>query len=1100
MILPFRAHYSTQDPYQTVEGVLYCVAKSPDNGRALRYLELNYWPLTELSSSPPQLHLIREYVQLSCPGLVRVHDAVVDSEAYQLGMITDFIPGYSLAECSTRQWSEPNVWAILQQVGTVLQYMHNAYKPELPGVHRLTYGFLSPTSIYVSDETRVTVDLPPLPCLLGLVLPKSIPEAIRRYLAPEVLAGKRACDQSDSWSLGTILYELCTNRPLFDPKASTEALLSYIDVMSDGVVLPGYSSALAEVASGLLQKDPLNRLTMTELLCHPSIVRLTKENSTGTTTLSSQLSNLSHESRTTSRQVLSISTITTDSESSDVRKRSRHPSSRDVEMQNTGSFPPERFSMEAQRSMGLSTTLFTSGNWSNPHLDTSSPDPIDILDPSSPKGIVTDVRTPESAKMRAQKKLRKETPKKTPKTPKPPKPPKSRPTSRASSRASSRTSRKKERGQSTSFKSIKEEQEPIPDTSVSMSPLPDYSDNEFYKPSSKLDSELAMWVDDIVINVLQRQQGRYTVDDIRNRLMEIVPGMCTEDGIALHSPSDIIALNILAAEVEKRLEPYKTFLEGRRTSDSSLCNQGTSQPSLLQSSQSLAQEPSLGASLSKDITIDDGIPVLPSDRRLLRSRHPSARPPATTASTRQSMTMGDQPLHEVLNSTSGFGTQSRLSASLYRTQTVDDYNESVSDLRTTDWKKQWSVSTYAQHVVPGDVKAFNAPAVEIKYTSLMRAATLGDVDAVKRVLALEGGLKTRHGVTALMLAALEGQTECVKVLQPIEARMVDADGLPALSYAARSGHVEICRILAKDEAHILSEAKLSALMIACDNNQYAVVNYLRGYCGKQRGPQGETALMRVARAGNLPLCTELCEAEVGVQSDSGDTALMVAAREGATAVVQLLAKHELRIQNNQGQTALMIAAGRKNLSIVQLLLEEAGARDSFEETALMKAVKANAPEVVQCLLATEAGCQRGDGKTALMYAAEGGYVSLIEILIDQEAGLVTREGGTALMHAAQRNRSEVVPLLIPLESKRQRLNGETALMTAIRAGARECVELLLEYEGDVTMANGQTSLEIAELTGNMEIIELLRAWTKNHSSTSKEDEGYISLELTVEGS
>ncbi|TNJ30384.1 Kinase, NEK [Giardia muris] len=1095
----FRAHYSAQDPYQTTEGVLYCVAKSPENGRALRYLELDYWPLTELSSAPPQLHFVREYVQLFCPGLVHVHDAVVDTEAYRIGIVTEFIPGYSLAERSTLQWSEPIIWAVLQQVGTVLQYMHNAFKQELPGVHRLAYGFLSPSSIYLSDETHLMVDLPPLPCLLGLVPPEAFPKAIRRYLAPEVLAGKRVCEQSDSWSLGAIIYELCTNQPLFDPKFSVEALLGYIEVMADGVVLPGYSSALTEVVSGLLQKDPLSRLTMTELLCHPSILRLTREKSAAPTLDRSSISKSSHEIRKSFRQVPSISTSITDSESSDVRRPSRHPSSRDLEAQQTGSYPPERFSMEAQRTMGLSTTLFSSGSWSNPHLETLTSDPIDILDPSSPKEIVTDVKTPDSAETHTEKRPRKETPRKAPKaqkTPKPPKPSKSR----SSSRASSRASRKKEREQSTAFKSIKEEQEPTPIASTSTCPPPDYSDNEFYKPSSKLDSELAMWVDDIVINVLQRQQGRYTVDDIRNRLIEIVPGMRTNDGIALHSPSDIIALNILAAEVDKRLEPYKTFMGGRRASEGSTYNQSTLQPSLLQSSQSLGQEPSLGTSLSKDVTIDDGIPILPSDRRLLRSRHPSARPPASTASTRPSTTRGDQPLHEVLNSTSGFGTQSRLSASLYRTQTIDDYNESVSDLRTTDWKKQWSVSTYAQHVVPGDVKTFSAPAVEIKYTSLMKAATLGDVDAVKRVLALEGGLKTRHGVTALMLAALEGQTECVKVLQPIEARMVDADGLPALSYAARSGYVEVCRLLAKDEAHILSEARLSALMIACDNNQYAVVNYLRGYCGKQRGPQGETALMRAARAGNLALCTELCEAEVGVQSDSGDTALMVAAREGVTAVVQLLAKHELRIQNNQGQTALMIAAGRKNLSSVQLLLDEAGARDSFEETALMKAVKANAPDVAQCLLAAEAGCQRGDGKTALMYAAEGGYVSLIGLLIDQEAGLVTREGGTALMLAAQRNRPEVVPLLIPLESKKQRLNGETALMAAIRAGSRECVELLLDYEGDMTMANGQTNLETAELTGNAEIIELLCTWIKNQPSTSKEDEGCISLELSVESS
>ena len=80
---------------------------------------------------------------------------------------------------------------------------------------------------------------------------------------------------------------------------------------------------------------------------------------------------------------------------------------------------------------------------------------------------------------------------------------------------------------------------------------------------------------------------------------------------------------------------------------------------------------------------------------------------------------------------------------------------------------------------------------------------------------------------------------------------------------------------------------------------------------------------------------------------------------------------------------------------------------------------------------------------------------------------------TALMRAAKNNAVNVIPLLIEKEMKMADNNGRTALVHAINNGCLEAV-LLLKAEKGILNDEGLSPLQIAEKKGNKEIVAALK--------------------------
>ncbi|XP_027865573.1 calcium/calmodulin-dependent protein kinase type II subunit beta-like [Xiphophorus couchianus] len=92
------------------------------------------------------------------------------------------------------------------------------------------------------------------------------------YLAPEVFTGGTYDGKSDIWSLGCILYELCTKQKAF----SAETTIKLMPKIISGVYqsLPShFSFELCDLLSDLLKKEPEERPTASEILLRPIIIR-----------------------------------------------------------------------------------------------------------------------------------------------------------------------------------------------------------------------------------------------------------------------------------------------------------------------------------------------------------------------------------------------------------------------------------------------------------------------------------------------------------------------------------------------------------------------------------------------------------------------------------------------------------------------------------------------------------------------------------------------------------------------------------------------------------------------------------------------------------
>lgn len=96
------------------------------------------------------------------------------------------------------------------------------------------------------------------------------------YMSPEICAAERYTLKSDIWSLGCIIYELCTREPPFNAKSHYQL----VQKIKEGKIekLPRvYSQDLYEVIKSCLQVNPDRRPSTADLLNNPVVRLMRKE-------------------------------------------------------------------------------------------------------------------------------------------------------------------------------------------------------------------------------------------------------------------------------------------------------------------------------------------------------------------------------------------------------------------------------------------------------------------------------------------------------------------------------------------------------------------------------------------------------------------------------------------------------------------------------------------------------------------------------------------------------------------------------------------------------------------------------------------------------
>ncbi len=95
------------------------------------------------------------------------------------------------------------------------------------------------------------------------------------YLSPEIIQGRGYSFESDIWSLGVLLFELCCLRPPFNAP-NLHKLAGCI--LNDPIPsLPAtFSPALTSLLKACLQRDQKSRPSINQVLKHPLLSRRIK--------------------------------------------------------------------------------------------------------------------------------------------------------------------------------------------------------------------------------------------------------------------------------------------------------------------------------------------------------------------------------------------------------------------------------------------------------------------------------------------------------------------------------------------------------------------------------------------------------------------------------------------------------------------------------------------------------------------------------------------------------------------------------------------------------------------------------------------------------
>jgi cytohesin len=323
------------------------------------------------------------------------------------------------------------------------------------------------------------------------------------------------------------------------------------------------------------------------------------------------------------------------------------------------------------------------------------------------------------------------------------------------------------------------------------------------------------------------------------------------------------------------------------------------------------------------------------------------------------------------------------------------------------------------------------------HASLHRAAAMGDVEAIKRILArgAEVDIRVRSnefyssewGNTPLHLAARDGREEAVAAL-----------------------------IEAKADVNAVNDRGVSVLHRAIAHPKVAEMLISKGAKVDAADVRGHTPLHYCARDKDAKI--------VGLLLDKGAAANAV---------------------DKQGRSAVHLAAEYANADAMKVLLDR-GARvdvaDQFQLTPLHLAAGQRNTAVVRMLLdkkaSTSARCEFA--RTPLHDAARNGSVESVRMLLEAGADPAWKDayGTTALHLACRRSRAAVAKLIMErgVDVNVQNAAGSTALHEAARVGDWPLVRVLLARAADPQLANKKkhTPLKVASDHRRDEVVRVLQ--------------------------
>lgn len=197
----------------------------------------------------------RAVAALSHPNLVTLYDVVQqDGDPY---VVMELVPSRSLGEVLQEQGclTEKQGAAVLDAVAAALASAHRV---------GITHRDVKPGNVLIADDGRVK--------LTDFGIARNVAEATMTargitlgtpaYIAPEVAQGGDVSEAADRWSLGATMWAAMAGEP---PYVGKNVMQTINAVINGDVPVPAGAHRLAPVISGLMRKDPSERLSLVDV-------------------------------------------------------------------------------------------------------------------------------------------------------------------------------------------------------------------------------------------------------------------------------------------------------------------------------------------------------------------------------------------------------------------------------------------------------------------------------------------------------------------------------------------------------------------------------------------------------------------------------------------------------------------------------------------------------------------------------------------------------------------------------------------------------------------------------------------------------------------
>lgn len=244
-------------------GKCYLVEAASDKSRCvIKQIDIKFMSADEKNETIREAMILKN---LAHPNIIRFRDAYT-TKKQKLCIVMDFADGGDLQskikERNGRPFSEDQIIDWFVQMCLAIKHVHD---------RKILHRDLKSQNIFLTRTGRIKLgDFGIAKVLSNTVDNAKTMVGTPYYLSPEIVESRPYNFKSDIWSLGVLLYELCSLKPPFDASS-----LHFLALKIVRGVYPPLSKQLSQplrnLVSKMLKTDPQARPNIHEILHEPII-------------------------------------------------------------------------------------------------------------------------------------------------------------------------------------------------------------------------------------------------------------------------------------------------------------------------------------------------------------------------------------------------------------------------------------------------------------------------------------------------------------------------------------------------------------------------------------------------------------------------------------------------------------------------------------------------------------------------------------------------------------------------------------------------------------------------------------------------------------